>query len=170
MIKTRLQRLREKDTRRVVGAILAGKMLGIVGILGAGKGFGFLFETAAGASPVAQVAHQAGDWVNPINTMWVLVTAFLVFFMQAGFMMLEAGFARGRETVNVLLEGVIDTCLCGILFWGWGFAWMFGSGNGFIGNQYYFLHNIPDTYGSTGVSTLAFFLFQFAFADCTSTI
>jgi len=47
---------------------------------------------------------------------------------------------------------------------------MFGAGSGFIGNQYYFLHNIPDTYGTTGVPTLAIFLFQFAFADCTSTI
>jgi Amt family ammonium transporter len=90
--------------------------------------------------------------------------------MQAGFMFLEAGFARTRETVNVLLEGVVDTSMCGILFWAWGFAWMFGSGNGFIGNQYYFLHGIPETYGSTGIATLAFFLFQFAFADTCSTI
>ena len=72
--------------------------------------------------------------------------------------------------MNVLLEGVVDTCLCGVLFWAWGFAWMFGAGNGLIGNQYYMLHGAPDTYGSTGVATLAFFLFQFAFADTCSTI
>jgi len=114
--------------------------------------------------------NQSAPHINAINTMWVLITAFLVFFMQAGFMMLEAGFARSRETINVLLEGVIDTCLCGVLFWGWGFAWMFGRGNGFIGNNFYFLQNIPDTYETTGVATLAIFLFQFAFADCTSTI
>ena len=52
---------------------------------------------------------------------------------------------------------------------------MFGAGNGFIGwgdatHSWYFLHNAPDTYGSTGVATLAFFLFQFAFADTCSTI
>src|SRR3954469_8829599 len=170
MIKTRLQRLREKDTRRVVGAILAGKMLGIVGILGAVKVFGFLFETAAGASPVAQVAHEAGDFVSPINTMWVLVTAFLVFFMQAGFMALEAGFARSRETVNILMECVFDTCLCGVLYWAIGFAFQFGTGNGIIGHNYFFLHGITPAYGSTGVSFLAFVLFQFAFADTASTI
>jgi len=124
----------------------------------------------AAAAPAAAAAAAVPGYVNPINTVWVLVTAFLVFFMQAGFMMLEGGFARSRETVNVMLEGIIDTCLCGLLFYGWGFAWMFGSGSGFIGNQYYFLHNIPETYGSTGVPTLAIFLFQFAFADCTSTI
>ena len=92
---------------------------------------------AAAAAPAAPAAAAPADttpaYVNPINTMWVLVTAFLVFFMQAGFMFLEAGFARTRETVNVLLEGIVDTCLCGILFYAWGFAWMFGHGNGFIG-------------------------------------
>jgi Amt family ammonium transporter len=108
--------------------------------------------------------------------MWVLVTAFLVFFMQAGFMFLEAGFARTRECVNVVLEGIVDTSLCGVLFYLWGFAWMFGHGNGFIGwgdaagHPWYCLQNLPDTYEGTGVATLAIFLFQFAFADTCSTI
>jgi Amt family ammonium transporter len=134
----------------------------------------------AAAAPAAPAAAPADvpnpPYVNPINTMWVLVTAFLVFFMQAGFMFLEAGFARTRETVNVLLEGVVDTCLCGILFYIWGFAWMFGHGNGFIGwgdtsgHTWYCLQNLADTYEGTGVATLAFFLFQFAFADTCSTI
>ena len=87
-------------------------------------------------------------YINPMNTMWTLIAAFLVFFMQAGFMMFEAGFARTRETVNILLEGIVDTCLCGILFWAWGFAFMFGAGNGFIGKQYFFLQGTPETYGS----------------------
>src|SRR5207253_11105942 len=97
---------------------------------------GMVNAAAAAANTPATPAY-----LNPINTMWTLIAAFLVFFMQAGFMTLEAGFARSRETVNVLLEGIVDTCLCGLLFYAWGFAWMFGAGNGFIGNQYYFLHN-----------------------------
>jgi Amt family ammonium transporter len=101
---------------------------------------------------------------------WVLVTAFLVFFMQAGFMGLEAGFARSRETVNILMECVFDTCLCGLLFWAIGFAFMFGEGNGWIGHQYFFLHGATPAYGATGVSFLAFWLFQFAFADTASTV
>ncbi len=133
---------------------------------------------AAAAPAAAAPAAPTPDamYANPINTMWVLVTAFLVFFMQAGFMFLEAGFARERETINVLLEGIVDTCLCGILFYVWGFAWMFGHGNGYIGwgdgagHTWYCLQNLPDTYESTGVATLAFFLFQFAFADTCSTI
>jgi Amt family ammonium transporter len=134
--------------------------------------------TNAAPAPATAAAPDVPNppYVNPINTMWVLITAFLVFFMQAGFMFLEAGFARTRETVNVLLEGVVDTCLCGILFYAFGFAWMFGHGNGFIGqgdatgHHWYWLQNLPDTYESTGVATLAYFLFQFAFADTCSTI
>ena len=170
MIRTRLDRLRQKETRRLVGVILAGKMLGIVGILGAMKAFTLLVDTAAGASPLAQVAHQTSDFVSPINTVWVLVTAFLVFFMQAGFMALEAGFARSRETVNILLECVFDTCLCGVLYWAIGFAFQFGTGNGLIGHTFFFLHGMTPAYGGTSVAFLAFFLFQFAFADTASTI
>src|ERR1700728_162347 len=132
---------------------------------------------AGGAAPAAAPAPAPNPpYVNPINTMWVLVTAFLVFFMQAGFMFLEAGFARTRESVNVMLEGIVDTSLCGLLFYLWGFAWMFGHGNGFIGwgdgngHLWFCLQNLPDTYESTGVATIAIFLFQFAFADTCSTI
>jgi len=174
MIKTRLNRLRERETQRLFGLLLAGKMLGILGVLGLGKAFLFLFDTAAGATPMGTVAKEADVLVNPVNTMWVLITAFLVFFMQAGFMALEAGFARSRETVNVLLECVFDTCLCGLLYFAFGFAFQFGYGNGLIGNSFFFLHGMTDAYaypsGSTGIAFLAFFLFQFAFADTASTV
>jgi Amt family ammonium transporter len=131
---------------------------------------------AAPADAAAAATPPPPQYCGPINTMWVLVTAFLVFFMQAGFMFLEAGFSRTRESVNVMLEGIVDTSLCGILFYAWGFAWMFGHGNGWIGwgdgkgHTWYFLQNLPDTYESTGVATIAIFLFQFAFADTCSTI
>ena len=174
-MRTKLRRLRERDTRRLVTVILGGKMLGIISLLGLMKGFGWFFETAAGAAPLADVAHKANDFVSPINTVWVLVTAFLVFFMQAGFMALEAGFARSRETVNILLECVFDTCLCGLLYWAIGFAFQFGTGNGLIGHQYFFLHGMTPAYqftpdSTTSVAFLAFFLFQFAFADTASTV
>ncbi len=119
---------------------------------------------------------KAEDVVNPINTTWTLVAAFLVFGMQVGFTMLEAGFCRSRETVNVLMECIVDTCLCGLLFYAFGYAFMFGHGNGFIGwgdadgNAWWFLQNGPKTYEGTGVAFLAHFLFQFAFADTCSTI
>jgi Amt family ammonium transporter len=108
--------------------------------------------------------------VNALNTVWVLLAAFLVFCMQVGFVMLEAGFARSRESINILVEGIVDTCICGVLFWAFGFAFMFEPGNGFIGTTGFFLNGLPDTYGTTGVPLLAFWVFQFAFADTCSTI
>jgi Amt family ammonium transporter len=131
---------------------------------------------AAAPAPDPYLAVKGGDAVNPINTTWTLVAAFLVFGMQVGFTMLEAGFCRSRETVNVLMECVVDTCLCGLCFYAWGFAFMFGHGNGIIGKgaadgtTWYFLQNAPATYEGTGVAFLAVWIFQFAFADTCSTI
>jgi Amt family ammonium transporter len=164
---------KNREVQKRFGVILAGKMLGIAALFGAIFLFYFLFETAAGASP-AQAAKAGADTINAINTMWVLVAAFLVFFMQAGFMALEAGFARSRESVNIMMECIFDTCLCGILYFAIGFAFQFGAG-AIVGSDYFFLHGAPETYtyvGSfdTGIAFLAFFLFQFAFADTASTI
>ena len=108
--------------------------------------------------------------INALNTVWVLLAAFLVFCMQVGFVMLEAGFARSRESINILVEGIVDTCICGLTFWAWGFAFMFEPGNGFIGQTGFFLKGLADTYGTTGVPLLAYWVFQFAFADTCSTI
>jgi Amt family ammonium transporter len=159
--------IKDPAKRRVFFAILAGKGAGLALLYLAVVGVPGYF----GAKAFADAAPPpTPEYINPINTMWTLIAAFLVFFMQAGFMALEAGFARTRETVNILLEGIVDTCLCGLLFWAFGFAFMFGSGNGFIGTEFFFLHGAPATYGSTGVAILAFWLFQFAFADTCSTI
>jgi Amt family ammonium transporter len=68
------------------------------------------------------------------------------------------------------MECVVDTCLCGLLFYAWGFAFMFGSGTPWFGTEFFFLQNVPATYGSSGVAFLAFWLFQYAFADTCSTI
>ena len=171
MIITRfVAMMREKGERRFFYKLIAAKMAGL-GVVFAGI-WGFT-QFLAGSPAFADApvsAKQMTDVVNATNTAWTLVAAFLVFFMQAGFMMLEAGFARQRETVNVLLECIVDTSLCGLLFWAFGFAFMFGAGNGWIGHQYFFLNNAPATYGSTGVAFMAYFLFQFAFADTCSTV
>ena len=164
---------KDREVQKRFGVILAGKMLGIVALFGAIGLFYFLFETAAGAAP-SQTAKAGVDTINAINTMWVLVAAFLVFFMQAGFMALEAGFARSRESVNIMMECIFDTCLCGLLYFAIGFAFQFGAG-AIVGSDYFFLHGAPATYTyvgafDTGIAFLAFFLFQFAFADTASTI
>jgi Amt family ammonium transporter len=171
--------LRTKTSRQNFVTFLAAKMiaLAIIAIL-VKLTIVFLGDIAAAqdATPAAPaVTLSATDSaISAINTTWTLVAAFLVFCMQAGFMMLEAGFARERESVNVLLECIVDTCLCGLLFWAFGFMFMFGTGNGWIGTQsdFFFLGVSPTaaTYGSTGVAMFAFWIFQYAFADTCSTI
>jgi Amt family ammonium transporter len=161
--------------------IFSGKILGLMLVLAAMVTLPGLFGTSAHAAAAAPVPTTIEtNIMNSINTTWTLVAAFLVFGMQAGFVMLEAGFARTKETVNVLMECIFDTCLCGILFWAIGYAFMFGWGNGFIGwhgdpagkitGSWFFLSNIPDTYATTGIPILAHWIFQYAFADTCSTI
>src|SRR5215472_11838733 len=161
-------RLRDPEWRRYGGLLLLGKVSAI-GLLVLAMAFlnpGLIGGHVFAADPTL----KGNDIVNPVNTAWTLVAAFLVFGMQVGFMMLEAGFCRSRETVNVLMECIVDTCLCGILFYAWGFAFMFSHGNGFIGYHWFFLKDAPATYETTGVAFLAVWLFQFAFADTCSTI
>lgn len=167
---SRLQiRLHDPQWRRYGALLLTGKMIGIGLLL---LGIVAVFPDLFGLGKVfaADPEVKSGDIINPLNTMWTLVAAFLVFGMQVGFTMLEAGFCRSRETVNVLMECIVDTCLCGLLFFAFGFAFMFSHGNGFIGYHWFFLQGVPATYETSGVAFLAFWLFQFAFADTCSTI
>ena len=155
--------MRNPIVRRNVALFMGGKMIGVAAVL--------LFITQV--MPTKAFAEGAPDpvaTINALNTVWVLVAAFLVFGMQVGFVMLEAGFARERESVNILVEGIADTCICGVLFWAIGFAFMFEDGTPFIGTHGFFLQGLPDTYLTTGVPLLAFWLFQYAFADTASTI
>ncbi|HVZ73344.1 MAG TPA: ammonium transporter [Polyangia bacterium] len=181
-------RLGDPEWIRYAKLLIAGKFLGLAVlaaiVLAIPQIPSLLFgstahaQTAAAADPYAAI--KPVDHINAINTGWVLIGAFLVFGMQAGFTMLEAGFCRSRETVNVLVECVFDTCVCGLLHWGWGFAFMFGAGNPFVGwhdpndptKSFIFMKDVTvgTLYASTGVPVFAHYLFQFAFADCASTI
>lgn len=163
------RRLHQPEWQRYGATLMGGKLLGVgVVLLLMLVVSGLFFTTVNAQSGTPEV--KASDVINPINTAWTLIAAFLVFGMQVGFTMLEAGFCRSRETVNVLVECVVDTCLCGILFYAVGFAFMFSHGNGFIGYHWFFLKNAPATYETTGVAFLAVWIFQFAFADTCSTI
>src|SRR5664279_4946668 len=161
-------RLRDPEWRRYGSLLLMGKF-GAIGLL-ALAAIVMRPDLLGLATHAADPQLKGNDLVNPLNTVWTLIAAFLVFGMQVGFTMLEAGFCRSRETVNVLMECIVDTCLCGLLFYAFGFAFMFSHGNGFIGLNWFFLNGAPATYETTGVAFLAFWLFQFAFADTCSTI
>jgi Amt family ammonium transporter len=102
-----------------------------------------------------------------IDTVWVLLAAFLVFFMQAGFGMVEAGFIRAKNTCNILTKNFLDYCMASLGFFIFGYAIMFGAGNGFIGLKGWFLSGAE----STGdLPLFAFWLFQAAFCGAAATI
>src|SRR5437016_4450261 len=170
-LSQKLSRLRgrfhDREWRRYGWLLLIGKGIGVALLI---AGVAFFLGLVGLKSLAADVEVKPSDIINPLNTVWTLLAAFLVFAMQVGFTMLEAGFCRSRETVNVLMECIVDTCLCGVLFFAFGFSFMFSHGNGLIGYHWFFLQGVPATYETTGVAFMAFWLFQFAFADTCSTI
>lgn len=71
---------------------------------------------------------------SSVNTIWVLFGTALVFFMQAGFSLCEAGFIRAKNTGNILMKNLMDFCIGTPAFWLVGFRLMFGKGSGIIGS------------------------------------
>jgi len=121
-------------------------------------------RTAHAQAPAQEVV------VSPVDTVWVLFAAFLVFFMQAGFGFLEAGFVRSKNVVNIMAENLMDTTATTVGFIIAGFGLMFSSGNNFFGTEWFFLQGMPDVYPGLTIPILAFFFFQFAFSAAAATI
>jgi len=117
-----------------------------------------------------------------VDTVWVMIAAFLVFFMNAGFALVESGFCRAKNTVNILSKNFIVFAIASIAFWVCGFAFMFGDG-AVLGLEGFFvagMDNSPATgdhysgvYSAlnwTGVPLYAKFFFQLVFAGTAATI
>ena len=107
---------------------------------------------------------------SAVNTIWVLIGAALVFFMQAGFSMCEAGFTRAKNTGNILMKNLMDFCIGTPAFWLVGFGLMFGSGSTIIGTfdpliRGDYSHILP-----AGVPLWAFAIFQTVFCATSATI
>ena len=102
-----------------------------------------------------------------LDTVWVLIAAFLVFFMQAGFGMVEVGFIRAKNATNILTKNFLDFCMASIGFFAFGYALMFGAGNGFMGFSGWFLKGAES---GAGIPLFAFWLFQAAFCGAAATI
>ena len=106
---------------------------------------------------------------SQIDVIWLLVSAFLVFFMQAGFAMVESGFSRAKNAANLLLKNLMDFAVGTLLFFVLGFGLMYGaSASGFIGTDNFFLSNLG--YGPESAYEWAGFLFQLVFAATAATI
>lgn len=121
-------------------------------------------------------APTAEDFVSvkvAIDTMWVMITAFIVFFMQTGFAMLEAGLVRQKGVVNALLENFIDAGVTALCWWAVGFGIAFGTSQGGMFGTSLFaigLDQMDAPFGALNLSVMVMFFFQFAFAATASTI
>ena len=107
---------------------------------------------------------------SPVNTIWVLIGAALVFFMQAGFSMCEAGFTRAKNTGNILMKNLMDFCIGTPCFWLFGFGIMFGTGTALFG---WIDPMIMKDYSSilpAGVPLWAYAIFQTVFCATAATI
>ncbi len=147
----------------------------------------------AGIKTFGAVNDKFTEMEFSVNMIWVLVAAFLVMFMQAGFAMVEAGFTRAKNCAHTVAMNLMDYCICAIAWWAVGFAFMFGGsgdaltsgmgpggenlnvligpeigGNqwGLIGGSGFFL---ADPALFTG-AVFTLFLFQLVFMDTAATI
>lgn len=100
-----------------------------------------------------------------VDTLWTCLAAFLVFFMQAGFTLVECGFTRAKNAVNIIMKNVVDLSLGVITFWMVGFGIMFGAtSTGLFGTSDFFFDAGDDGFG------WAFLIFQSVFCATAATI
>lgn len=117
--------------------------------------------TLEGVQASVDAVQANADWL------WTLIAAFMVFFMQLGFAMVETGFTRAKNAVNIIMKNLLDFSMGAIGYWAVGFALMFGATTtGFFGTEGFFLSNwdMQDHW------TLAFWIFQTVFCATSATI
>jgi Amt family ammonium transporter len=127
------------------------------------------------ADPLVAHAQDAGDALataeatqTNLNYVWTILAAALVFFMQAGFALLETGFTRAKNAVNIIMKNVMDASAGALVFFAVGFGLMFGtSWQGLVGTDGFFLLGIE---GQPEAWTYAFYFFQAVFAATAATI
>ncbi len=118
---------------------------------------------AAVAAPAPPASDDGGGY--PVDFLWTIVAAILVFFMQAGFALVETGFTRAKNTVNIMMKNLMDFAIGSIAFFMVGFGLMFGAREGFFGTTHFFGS------GFDGQAwPYAFLLFQTVFAATAATI
>jgi len=105
-----------------------------------------------------------------LDILWLLFGAYLVFFMQCGFALLEAGSVRAKNTKNILLKNVLDACLGAIIWWFMGFPIALGDSTGkFAGGKDFFMKDLTANVNGSS-NYFAFWMFQWAFAATAATI
>ncbi len=129
--------------------------------------FTLLLTTGAWAEPLTDpVSGKSFD-----DFLWLLIAGFLVFLMQAGFALVEAGFTRAKNVANIMMKNLMDFCLGSIIFWAIGFGLMYGKDIAhLIGFSNFFLVDAIKPNGSIDEWTYASWFFQVVFAGTAATI
>lgn len=124
-------------------------------------------ETVLPVEEEAEGALTISDLALSLDTVWMLLAAMLVFFMQPGFALVEAGFTRTKNTANILMKNFVDFFTGSLLFFFTGFGIMFANdGAGFMGMPNFFDLSFFDN----GLPTEGFVIFQTVFAATAATI
>ncbi len=136
---------------------LAGLLVGALVICSA---------TPAGAQEVQEIS--ATDVQTNLDNVFVLLSAILVIFMQAGFALVESGLTRAKSVANIMMKNLMDFCAGALAFFAVGYAIAFGEGNDFFGSEGWFLGDGAFQYGTLTMPVT--FIFQVAFAATAATI
>ncbi len=150
---------------RFRGKKMKSVLIGIILILTIGLSEP-LFAAEASDATISSVGAVKEEVQLNINIVWTCVAAFLVFFMQAGFAMVEAGFTRAKNAVNILMKNLMDFSVGTIAFFLIGFGLMFGKSNGLFGTTLFGMSGVEP--GSDWNWT--FLIFQTVFAATAATI
>jgi hypothetical protein len=147
---TLLSIVSSRGLRRITGAALCGAAL-------------LAFASPAGAQDIT-----AGDVQTNLDNVFVLLSAVLVIFMQAGFALVEAGLTQAKNVANIMMKNMMDFCAGALAFYVVGYAIAFGDGNALFGHAGFFLGDGAATIGS--LTLPVGFIFQVAFAATAATI
>lgn len=114
---------------------------------------------------IAPLVEESKDYVNGLDTLWVLLGAMLVFWMQPGFALVEAGMTRAKNSANILMKNFCDFMCGSILYWVLGFSLMYGAGSAFCGwDGFFFIGS------DSNVPAECTFIFQTVFCATAATI
>lgn len=160
------------DNKIVLWIILMLTLIAVPAVAVEPAGTSPAAEQAVAAPPSppepAEEEVKAGDVQTNANYLWTLIAAFMVFFMQAGFAMVETGFTRAKNAVNIMMKNVMDFAMGSLAYWAVGFGLMFGvTATGWFGTDGFFF---SDFVKDKDPWLFAFWMFQVVFAATAATI
>lgn len=146
---------------------LSRRLAGMAGVCAILPSVAMAQESVAAVETAS--ADTLAELVTGVNTVWMLLAAMLVFFMQPGFALVEAGFTRTKNTANILMKNLVDFMFGSLLFWLVGFGLMFGMGS-FVGAPHFIDLELMAGIIDNGLPIEGFLVFQTVFCATSATI